>query len=188
MSEQRKANDAKEPRLTTTDEELLDDARRGDQDAFHELIDRHADGLFRLASRLVGSAVDAEDVLQETFVGAFEHMGRFEGRSTVRTWLSRILLRQAARFHRRRFLRKTVPLPQASTGASHSDDANRRLDVRLALRQLSPEHREVVVLREFEGMSYGEMAEALGIPIGTVESRLYRARQALREALGEYLP
>jgi len=197
MSEQPEADAGEVAPLTMTDEELLADARRGDHGAFHRLIDRHADGLFRLAFRLVGSTADAEDVLQEAFVGAFEQMGRFEGRSTVKTWLSRILVRQTARFHRRRSRRRTLPLPLAGDGGdepdvrgstSVSDDANRRLDVDRALRQLSPEHREVVVLREFGGMSYSEMGEALGIPVGTVESRLHRARQALKEALSDYLP
>jgi len=196
VPEQHEANPAEDAPLTITDEELLAEARQGDQDAFHELIDRYAEGLFRLAFRLVGSGADAEDVLQETFLGAFEHMQRFEGRSTVKTWLSRILIRQAARCHRRRSRRRTLPLPvgtgadkaEVRAGTSVSDDANRRLDVERALRQLGPEHREVVVLREFEGMSYSEMAQALGVPVGTVESRLYRARQALKEALNDYLP
>jgi len=180
------------------DEKLLAAAREGDEAAFHELIDRHAEGLFRLAFRLVGDTMDAEDVVQEALMGAFEHLGRFEGRSTIKTWLTRILLRQAARCHRRRARHRAVSFEQASAtagdglgvpaGESPSDDANRRLDVHRALQRISPDHREAVVLREFEGMSYAEMAEVLGVPQGTVESRLHRARQALRELLQGYLP
>ncbi|MGD2174592.1 MAG: RNA polymerase sigma factor [Candidatus Brocadiaceae bacterium] len=187
-----------EPRLSRTDEELLAAARTGDEDAFHGLIERHAERLFRLAFRLVSNTSDAEDVVQETFVGAFEGMGAFEGRSTVRTWLIRILVRQAARCHRRRSRRKAVSLEDAGAAggrelrdASRGDiagEARRRMDVSEALRMLSPKHREVVVLREYEGMSYAEMAETLNVPQGTVESRLYRARQELKALLRDYLP
>jgi RNA polymerase sigma-70 factor (ECF subfamily) len=174
------------------DEALLAAARAGDDGAFHDLVDAHAERLFRLAFSLVGSAADAEDVVQETLLGAFRHMRRFEGRSTVKTWLTRILLRQAARHHRRRGRRAEQPL----TAAGRTDGARgagpehvaRRLDVQAALERLSPLHREVLVLREFGGMSYAEMAEALDVPQGTVESRLHRARREMRELLRDYLP
>ncbi len=174
------------------DERLLAAARAGDDDAFHELVDAHAVRLYRLAFSLVGNAADAEDVVQETLVGAFRSMGRFESRSTVKTWLTRILLRQAARHHRRRGRRPERPL-EAARGTAGSrgpapPEAARRLDVQAALERLSPLHREVVVLREFGGMSYAEMAEALDVPRGTVESRLHRARRELRELLRDYLP
>ncbi len=176
-----------------TDGELLAAARSGEERAFHQLIDRHSERLFRLAFRLVGTTADAEDVVQETFMGAFEHMEAFEGRATVKTWLTRILTRQAARCHRRRSRKGTMPLEPLKVGfnarpVSLSEDANRRMDVERALQDLSPEHREVVVLREFEGMSYAEMAETLGVPQGTVESRLHRARRNLQHVLREYLP
>lgn len=176
--------------LSPMDEGLLRAARQGDESAFHALVDRHAGRLFRLAVSLVGNEADAEDVLQETLMGAFERMHGFEGRSTVKTWLTRILVRQAARFHRRRGRRKEQMLAPNGFEArvpSASQAADRRLDVREALGRLSREHREVVVLREFDGMSYAEMADTLGVPQGTVESRLYRARQELKGALRGYL-
>jgi RNA polymerase sigma-70 factor (ECF subfamily) len=146
--------------------------------------------LFRLAYRLVGNAPDAEDVVQEAVMGAFEQAGRFRGRSTVKTWLTRIVMRQAARSHRRRARRATDDLPQgmASGGMEAPESAHMRMDVMRALQGLTPDHREVVVLREFEGMSYAEMAETLDLPQGTVESRLHRARQELKELLRDYLP
>jgi RNA polymerase sigma-70 factor (ECF subfamily) len=181
------ATEGSDPRATDSD--LLAAARRGDDRAFGELIDRHAAGLFRLAFRLVGNSPDAEDVVQETLMGAFEHLGRFRERSSVKTWLSRILVRQAARCHRRRARKKVTALPEADIGGrrTFSEDADRRLDVSQALSTLSHAHREVVVLREFEGMSYAEMAEVIGVPRGTVESRLHRARQELGELLRDYL-
>ena len=159
---------------------------RGDEAAFHELVDRYANEMFRLAVSLVGNATDAEDVLQETFAGAFQAMPDFEGRSSVRTWLSRILVKQAAKWCRRRKVRRTVVLDASAPGPS--PEQGLRIDVLGALETLSPEHREVIALREFQGMSYEEIAEVLGVPRGTVESRLFRARQELRDRLRAYLP
>jgi len=181
-----------EEAVSATDEQLLAAARRGDDEAFHTLVDRHAGVLFRLAWSLVGNAADAEDVLQETLVGAYQHMRRFQGRSTVKTWLTRILMRQAARLYRRRGRRRDErSLNEAAaaveTPGSVADDANRREDIRAALQMLTAKHREALILREFEGLSYAEMARVLQVPQGTVESRLYRARQELKEILRGYL-
>jgi RNA polymerase sigma-70 factor (ECF subfamily) len=182
--------------LSATDAELVHKARDGDQAAFHELVDRYAGSMFRLAYALVGNAQDAEDVAQETFLGVFRGLQRFEERSSLKTWLTRILLKQAARCRRNRKVRKMTSLEQIvepprptqangemSAGASKMD---LHLDVLAALDTLSPEHREIAVLREMQGMSYDEMAEALGVPRGTVESRLFRARQELKERLKGY--
>jgi RNA polymerase sigma-70 factor (ECF subfamily) len=151
------------------------------------LLDRHSDRLFRLAYSLVGNSADAHDVVQETWAGAYRGLGGFEGRASVATWLTRILVLQAAKWrrdHKRRFE------PLGSGGVSREGGAaevERRMDVRAALEQLTAEHREVLVLREYEQMSYEEMAEALGVPRGTVESRLHRARAELKEKLKAYL-
>jgi RNA polymerase sigma-70 factor (ECF subfamily) len=178
---------------TPTDAALLARARGGDDAAFHALVNRHAPGLYAVAVSLVGSAVDAEDLLQETFAGAFRGLSRFGGRSSVKTWLTAILLRRAA-MHRRRAGRKDarlVPLSAAAGTATGRPSAtgtvDARLDVMDAIRSLRPEHREAIVLRELQGFSYDEMAEVLGVPRGTVESRLFRARRALRERLADYL-
>lgn len=190
MREDRQARKGEGPDSHATDGDLLAAARRGDGRAFGQLIDRHAAGLFRLAFRLVGNSNDAEDVVQETLMGAFEHLGRFRERSSAKTWLSRILVRQAARCHRRRARRRVTALPEADVAGAGTfpEDADRRADVSQALSRLSHAHREVVVLREFEGMSYAEMAEVIGVPRGTMESRLHRARQELGELLRDYLP
>ena len=173
---------------------LLQKAAAGDGRAFHALLDGHMDRLYRLAVSLVGNVADAEDVLQETFAGAYKGLDGFEGRASVGTWLTRILVVQTARFRRDR-KRKPMgsidasgfdePSAGSSSGASGVDA---RIDIQAALLQLSPAHREVLVLREFEQMSYEEIAEVLGVPQGTVESRLHRARSELREKLAAYLP
>ena len=183
--------------LPASDSELVRAAQRSDDAAFHELVDRYAGLLFGLAFSLVGNAADAEDVVQETFLGALRGIRAFRERSSVKTWLSRILVKQAARHHRSRSKRATVQLDdlcEASTtvlrapqAAPSTAELDTRTDVLAALETLSAEHRQVVVLRELQGMSYQEMAEVLGIPRGTVESRLFRARQELKERLKGYL-
>jgi len=175
--------------LGSTDSDLVHRAQQGEEAALHEVVDRHAAGLFRLAFSLVGNAADAEDVVQETFLGAFRGLSGFRGRSSLKTWLTRILMRQAARHHRSRAVRDTVSLdglPDATAPSTRSVDA--RLDVAAALDTLSPEHRQVILLRELQGMTYAEMADVLDVPRGTVESRLHRARRALQDQLGDYLP
>jgi RNA polymerase sigma-70 factor (ECF subfamily) len=168
------------------DTQLLHRARHGDSSAFHALVDRHAQRLYRLAVSLVGNAVDAEDVVQETFIGAFKGLKGFQGRSSVKTWLTRILVLQAAQFRRSRSRKKTEAMPDSVAAASKSAEAG--MDIQAALAQLSAEHQQVLVLREFEQMSYEEIAEVLDVPRGTVESRLHRARNEMRERLKSYLP
>lgn len=174
----------------STDLDLVRRARHGDDRAFHLLVDRHAAELYGFARGLAGNAADAEDLLQETFAGAFRGLSRFEGRATVRTWLNGILTRQAARLHRTRWRRPVVSLePGAGEGAGRPapPPPEIHLDVMGAIDRLEPEHRQVIVLRELRGLSYREMAEALGVPVGTVESRLHRARETLRGRLEGYL-
>lgn len=183
--------------MSASDLELLQQAVEGDTGAFHELASRHADDLFRLAFSLVGNRQDAEDVLQETLTAAFERIGSFEKRAAVKTWLIRILVNQSARVHRSRHVRRTASLDALSEGAASvlsgapadpSERADLRLDVMAVLEALSAEHRQVITLREFQGLSYEEIAQVLGVPRGTVESRLFRARRELRERLKAYLP
>jgi RNA polymerase sigma-70 factor (ECF subfamily) len=171
-----------------SDVELLRKAAHGDMQAFHALIDRHSQRLFRLAVSLVGNAADAEDVLQEASIGAFRGLGRFEERSSVGTWLTRILVLQAAKWRRDKKRSKAAALKEGDdTGvAGGSGGVDARIDLQAALKLLSPEHREILVLREFEQMGYEEMAAVLGVPRGTVESRLHRARGELRDKLKAY--
>ncbi len=167
---------------------LLRRAAGGDGRAFRSLVDRHADRLYRLAVSLVGNRSDAEDVLQEAFAGAYKSAGGFRGGASVKTWLSRILATQAAKWWRDRNGERPGPLDESVGSGSSGGEAavGARLDLNGALDQLSPEHRQVLVLRELDGMSYDEMAAALGVPRGTVESRLHRARAELRRRLAAY--
>ena len=177
--------------LEERETELIRSAIRGDPKALHQLVDEHARALFAAAYGMLGKAVDAEDVVQETFLAAFKGIGRFGGRSALRTWLVGILVRQVALLHRRRRGKLTVGLDerheqQAGPAGMEVRQVDERLDVAQMLERLSPEHREVLILREYEGMSYEEIAATLDVPRGTVESRLQRARQELRGWLSGY--
>ena len=173
-----------------TDEQLLRQSGAGASDAFGVLVDRHADRLYRLAASLVGNAADAEDVLQEALAGAYRGAKTFAGRSSVKTWLTKILLTQAALWRRqasRRRSGRNSAECEVTSGINMAEQVGTKIDLNAALLKLTPEHREVLVLREFEMMPYDEIATVLGVPAGTVESRLHRARLELRRALASYL-
>lgn len=175
------------------DNELARLIARGDETAFRVLVDREARYLYGIARALVGNGHDAEDLVQETFAAAFK--GRFRGESSVRTWLVQILVRRAGMlrrspwWRRRRQLSESAPAggpAGVTTPAAGSGDVEARLDLTAMLATLSTEHRAVIVLRELQGMTYEEMALALGIPQGTVQSRLHRAREELRKRFKGY--
>ena len=180
-----------------TDVELVRLARRGDAGAFHDLIDRHAGWLFRVAVSMVGSREDAEDLMQEVFLAASRGIAKFEERSSVKTWLRSILLNHVSKLYRSRRVRRHWSLDDERGEMVRSDleagaatpaaAIESKVDVQSMLQALSEEHREVIVLREIDGLSYEEMAKLLGVPRGTVESRLHRARQQLKEKFAGYL-
>ncbi len=188
--------------LPATDLELVRQARRGDAAAFHAIVDRYAGRLFGLAYSLLHDRADAEDAVQETLVGAHRGLGRFEERSSLWTWLARILVRQASKQRRARRSDRVIRISDAASGrsagehftsdepnfrvASSSAGVEVRIDLDAALETLSEDHRQVIVLREFEQLSYDEIAQVLSVPRGTVESRLHRARAELKQKLAAY--
>jgi RNA polymerase sigma-70 factor (ECF subfamily) len=178
-------------RVLETDEQLVRKAAWGDAAAFRTLTERHAAYLLRVATSLVGAAADAEDVVQHTLVGAFKGLASFRGGSSVKTWLTGITVRQAARWRRDRWKDRAVPLDPVGGGSrvpQTPDNAttaavDARLDAHAVLDKLPADYRQVIVLRELEGMTYDQIAQTLGVPRGTVESRLHRARAELRQIL-----
>ena len=175
---------------------LIGRARDGDVQAFGRLIELNKDYVYNAVYHLVGNAADADDIAQEVFLRAFKNLGGFEGRARFSTWLYGIMLNSVRSFWRRRTLRSTASLdggdedsprpdpPANSDGpAAVSDRRERVAAVRSAIAALDEESREIVVLRDIKGMAYEELADVLGIPVGTVKSRLHRARAALRQAL-----
>ena len=165
--------------------ELVERAKRGDQDAYGELVHAYQGIAFRTAYLLTGSAADAEDAAQDAFVKAYQHLATFDSRYRFYSWMYRILVNECLNVNRDR--RSEEPLDSFTAGGIDPFDsavaAERVVQVNMALEQLTPEYRAVVVLRHFGGQSYGEIAEALGIPEKTVKSRLYTARQQLGEKL-----
>ncbi len=176
------------------DIELVRKIGRGDREAFRVLVNREGRYLYGIAYALVGNAADAEDMVQETFAGMLS--SRFRGESSLRTWLVRILVRRVGMLRRSRHgMRREGRLEvQTADGSgtrwmtpSGSAGTEAKLDLATMLESLSPEHRAVMILRELHGLTYEEMAAALGLPRGTVESRLHRARAELRKRFKDYL-
>jgi RNA polymerase sigma-70 factor (ECF subfamily) len=179
--------DSGETKKLPDDAELLARTSRGDEQAFKILVDRHARYLYGIAHSMSGNAADAEDLVQETLIAALN--SHFRGESAVRTWLVGILVRRAGMLRRSKMRRPTsvieIEPPTREPAATAGSDV--RLDLTVMLEHLSPEHRQVIVLRELEGLSYDEMAEVVGVPRGTIESRLHRAREELRKRFKGYL-
>ena len=166
----------------------IDRARRGDQEAFAAMIRHYDPGLRALAYRLLGDRDRMDDALQEAYVKAFRALPGFRGDSSVGTWLYRITYNACLDELRRSRRVQHVPLDEAveQPGGSRdpADVAGPRGDLAQALARLPPDERAAVLLVDAQGFDYREAARALGIPEGTVASRLNRARASLRSALG----
>jgi RNA polymerase sigma-70 factor (ECF subfamily) len=176
------------PQSRAEDVELLRRIAGGDEAAFRVLVDRHARYLTGVALALAGNnAADAEDLVQETFTAVLT--SRYRGESAARTWLVNILVRRAAMLRRSRRRERGEPAGESPEqgAASAEGGSDAKLDVARMLEGLSPDQRQVIVLRELQGLSYEQMAEVLKVPRGTVESRLHRARAALKELFRGYL-
>jgi len=183
---------------------LVEQCRRGDAHAFARLVALHEGMVFNLAARLLGEPEEARDIAQEVFLQVYRTVGRFEGRSSLKTWIYRIVVNQCRnrqRWWRRRRKDRSCPIealspadearlaeqgPRADSPEERLARRERSRAVQSALLRLSFEHRAVLLLREVEELSCDEIAGTLGLPAGTVKSRLSRARDALRSALVEH--
>jgi RNA polymerase sigma-70 factor (ECF subfamily) len=185
-------------RTPLTDQELVSRTIGGDGTAFASIVERYQDRLHNAIFRLVGSAEDARDLLQDSFLKAYENLEGFRGGSSLYTWLFRIAVNTALS-HRRKRKWTHVGLgptsdddsapesgwadPDAPDPADPIMAAETEAAVQQALDGLDEEHRTVVVLRDIQHCDYHEMAGILGVPSGTVKSRLHRARLMLRDRL-----
>jgi RNA polymerase sigma-70 factor (ECF subfamily) len=172
------------PRLETLDEAARAIAR--DPGAFEQLVESSFARLVRYAARIVGDLAEAEDVVQESYVKAYRALvdGRFEGRSSVTTWLHRIVTRTAIDLKRRRARRETYEdvLPEVATGGAGAADGHVALrELSMLLEGLPEEQSSALVLQALEGFTNREIAEILDCSEGAVEQRLVRARAALRK-------
>lgn len=177
------------------DRVLAADAAAGSRDAFDELVLRHQARIYKLARILTGGDADAEDLVQETFVRAYRGIGRFRGESSFSTWLHRIAVNVIKSYLSRRSRQAPIVSPPLDDDrpetlidrvASHEDLETVTLQrdaIDRALATLPEEQRLVVTLRDVQGLEYHEIATLIGLPIGTVESRVFRARQRLRPLL-----
>jgi RNA polymerase sigma-70 factor (ECF subfamily) len=174
-----------------TDERLLEHLARGDPGPLVSLYDRHARALFAFLCRLTGDEIAAEDLLQETFVGAWHSAPTFQGRSSVRTWLFGIAHNKAGHWLRRRRPRSLDEnecenlLDPGPAVSEMAEAAWRRERVAAALARLPAPQREVLELTFFHGLSCAEVAEAMDCPIGTVKSRAHLARKRLARMLAD---
>ncbi len=179
------------------DHELMQRARAGDERAFRELVERHEGAVAAVVVGMLGPGDDADDVGQETFIRFYRSLGSFRGEASLKTYLRRIAVnlslnalkrrrRLAFRFLSRDRARAPLPEPPVVTeGEVERHEAQRW--VRAAIDRLGPRHRPVVVLRMMEGCSTRETAEILGLPEGTVLSRLSRAMRQLEDELRKYV-
>jgi len=181
--------------VNADDHRLITECLQGRTAAFGELVRRYQERLYNTVYRLVDNAEDAHDVVQDAFLNAYQSLNSFKGDALFFTWLYRIAFNTAISLKRKR---RSVLRIEAGRG----DGGNEPLDtsafsqpgqaleraeeerrIHEALSRLSPEHRAVLVLKDMEGQKYETMAEILQVPIGTIRSRLHRARLELRELL-----
>ena len=179
------------------DAQLIDATLAGESAAFGKLVTQYQDRLVHALHHLVGSAEDARDVAQDAFVQAFVKLETFRGRSAFYTWLYRIAFNLAMSHRRRQRPIASIDQMKDSIGSEPMDSdgspdrhlmqQERVAQVHAALAQLSDEHCAVLVLREMENQPYDAIAEILELPVGTVRSRLHRARIQMRDELTEIL-
>lgn len=192
-----------------SEKQIVDAVRRGDQSALGRLLETYQHRIFNTCLRMVGNRDDAAEVAQETMLKVIEHIGDFHGQSEVSTWMIRIAMNLSISHLRKRRLRQAVSLD--ASGSDGDDDQSTALKHDLADRRepspdLSVQHQEMVahlhdalgrieedfravlVLRDIEEMDYQQIAEVLAIPVGTVKSRLFRARLALRHEVLKVAP
>ena len=166
-----------------SDEELMEAVARGDEQALASLIDRYAARIHAHLCRMTGDRDDADDLLQETWVRIARGARRFDRTRRVRPWLYGVASNLARDLHRRRQVRARAALAEPSTGAAATPVE--RIDLRERLARLPDRLREVVLLRYYGDLDEGEMAAALGIPRGTVKSRLHGAIRELKRGFGD---
>lgn len=207
LSSASKSEEAQEGSSSKGDHDLVQRVQAGDTAAFRALFDKYHRRAFAVAMGVVKNQDDALDAVQEAFVKVHKNIHKFQGSSSFYTWLYRIVMNVSIDHVRRTSRRKTLDFDEralheesevAGDGALVPSvaDANpgnaalrRELGgaIQAALQELPEHHRAVIVLREIEGMSYEEMAETLGVPKGTVMSRLFHARKKMQAALAPYL-
>ncbi|MEA1902807.1 MAG: sigma-70 family RNA polymerase sigma factor [Actinomycetota bacterium] len=171
------------------DAELLARVVAGDHEAFNEIMRSHEDRVFSVCLRIMGNREHALDATQETFLTVFRKAEQFKGDSALGTWIYRIAVNTCYDLLRKQKRRPSEPMPEHFEPADHSAEeeveaAALRPEIRRALGSIPPEFRSAVVLADIEGMSLLDTAQILGVPVGTVKSRVFRGRRLLAKQLG----
>jgi RNA polymerase sigma factor (sigma-70 family) len=172
------------------DGEIVRAVLAGDRERYAKLVERYRDRYARYAARMLGSADAAEDALQDAFVRAYDQLGQCKDPDKFVGWFFLILRNRC--FAERRRNRTSVPLAAAETVAAAdrtdggTETAERRRALQLALMELTPDQREVFVLKHIEGLSYGEIAERLSTSVPSLKMRMHRAYDRLRAQLREH--
>jgi len=177
--------------------ELISRCQQGDPDALKGIFDQYHKKVYRIAYGVVRQREDALDIVQEVFIKLFRSIKKFKGRSHFYTYLYRMTMNTAID-HTRKMKRQPPLNREEDRGVQLSDDAEKRPDrilahkeleerVKLAMDKLPPEQKAALIFREVEGLSYQEMAEAMGCSIGTVMSRLHYGRKKIQELLKDYV-
>jgi len=182
-----------------SDEQIIERVLAGDSEQFGEIVRRWERRVFALCYGILNSEQDARDAAQETFLAAFRHLNNFRGEARVSSWLHRIAFNQCISLQRRSRVRQATSLEDETldhdlqladdgktSPAESSEETQRSHAVRRAVAALPPELRQVVVMKEFEEMTFQEIADALEIPLSTVKSRLYAALKQLRGRLAKH--
>jgi RNA polymerase sigma-70 factor (ECF subfamily) len=193
------------PSQVSAQEVLLVSRLQANEDAaYDELVRTYSAMIYHVAYRMLGDAGEASDVVQEIFLKVFKNIGGFRAEAALKTWIFRIAFSEILnrlRWWKRRYRYATVSLDEKPNGRPASDivvhsgptpeemlqSKERETAIQEALRKLSHEHRSIIVLRDIEGFSYNEISDVLGISVGTVKSRLARARADLKKSLIRYL-
>jgi RNA polymerase sigma-70 factor (ECF subfamily) len=183
----------------TSDEQILECALTGDAEAFGEIVRRWERRIFALTYGMLGREEDARDATQETFLSAFRNLRNFRGEAKVSSWLHRIAVNQCITRHRRAKVRKEAGLDEEEEKHSSSfatpvelspsrlvEGLERTSAVRRAVNGLPVELRQIVVMKEFEELTFREIADALDVPLSTVKSRLYTALRQLQLRLEKF--
>lgn len=178
-------------RESDVDADLVRRYLEGDVEAFGTLVERHERRVYSLALRMTGREEDARDATQDAFLSALRKLQTFRGEAAFTTWMHRVTVNACYDLLRRRLRAPLLrerdedegPRPEPGT-PDHADEIDLSIDVRAALLQVPLDFRAVLVLCDVQDLSYEDAAEALGVPVGTVKSRLHRGRVALARALG----
>ena len=200
--------------MASPDAQLLSRIAAGDQGALGELLQNHHQRLYNVSLRIVGNRDDAAEITQDALLKVIEHIGDYNGQCAISTWMIRITMNLSISHLRKRRLRLTTSLDgtsgDGSGGASGGDQGTALREqisgpaelspvarvehhemltqLHKAMRQLDEEYRSILVLRDLQDMDYSDIAHVLEIPVGTVKSRLFRARLALRQKMQKLCP